>query len=90
MSEQVTIKADLERMKDFITVDEMVGMQSGTFRDIRNVLSRFVVGEGGEFLPEEEGRKAVGSLTIRQLEEAAIKFRGGMSDAAVPPVIVGG
>lgn len=85
----VQIYPELERIKDMVTVDELMGIQEGSIREIRNVLARFVIDEKGQYVPEEEGLQSLGKLTIRQLEEVAVEFRKGMEGAAVPPKIEG-
>jgi hypothetical protein len=79
------LQADQNRLKDHLTVDELIQMQEGNFRVIRDVLSRFVLQEDSdELMPEEEAVKVLGSLTIRQLEETAKKFMGATENSIVP------
>ena len=47
---KIEIRMDKQRMMDLVTVDELVGLQGGDFKAIRDVLSRFVVGEDGNYL----------------------------------------
>jgi hypothetical protein len=84
---KVRIKTEQERMKDYITVDELVGLQEGNFAAIRSVLSRFVLQDGSdtEYMDEAEGLQLVGQMSIRQLMAAADALRSGVKDAVVPP-----
>jgi hypothetical protein len=54
------------------------------------VLSRFVVGEDGNYLSEGDGLKIVGKLTIGKLMELGKGFLGRVEDLAVPPTSGGG
>lgn len=81
----VQIHPEIERIKDMVTVDELIAMQEGVIRVIRNVLARFVVDEQGQYVDEGEGLRTLGKLSIRQLEETAIEFQKGLEGRAVPP-----
>jgi hypothetical protein len=87
---KIEIRMDKQRMLDLVTVDELVGLQGGDFKAIRDVLSRFVIGEDGNYLPEEEGLKIVGKLTIGKLMDLGKGFLGRAEDLAVPPTSGGG
>lgn len=83
---KVHIHVDRERMKDLVTVNEVIEMQEGSLKAIRNVLARFVVSdETGDWLPEPEGLELVGGMSIRQLEEAGKSFLQTAENTAVPP-----
>lgn len=82
----IKIKADVKTIQDSITVDELLLLQTGDIPVIVGALSKFIVDEDGNALTPEDGRKALGKLTITQLVDAAKVFTDKLSDGAVPPL----
>jgi hypothetical protein len=85
MASDIVLRVDLDRVKDSVTVNEMIGMQRGNFAAIRNVVSRFVVDENGNYVPEEEAQELIGEKPLRVLEELSQEFRNKIEETAVPP-----
>ena len=71
---KIEIRVNEERLSELVTVDELIGLEEGKIKTMRDVLAKFVVGENGNFLEEEEGRKAIGRMTIAQLKESSLQF----------------
>ena len=82
---KIEIRVNEERLSELVTVDELIGLEEGKIKTMRDVLAKFVVGENGNFLEEEEGRKAIGRMTIAQLKESSLQFMRMAEGAAVPP-----
>jgi len=82
---KIEIRVNEERLSELVTVDELIGLEEGKIKTMRDVLAKFVVGENGNFLEEEEGRKAIGRMTIAQLKESSLQFARMAEGAAVPP-----
>jgi len=82
---KIEIRVNEERLSELVTVDELIGLEEGKIKTMRDVLAKFVVGENGNFLEEEEGRKAIGQMTIAQLKESSLQFARMAEGAAVPP-----
>jgi len=83
MTDTIELKFDQARLKKVVTLDDLIGMQDGDLRSIRRVLGHFVLnGEG--YMPYADGLKAVGGLTVEQLEEVTSTFLGKTEDSIVP------
>jgi hypothetical protein len=84
MSDKIELKFDQERLKKVVTLDDLIGMQDGDLHSIRRVLGHFVLNSGGEYLPFADGLKAIGGLTIEQLEGVTSTFLGKTEESIVP------
>jgi len=83
VTDAIALKFDQTRLKKVVTLDDLIGMQDGDLRSIRRVLGNFVLnGEG--YMPYEDGLKAVGGLTVEQLEEVTATFLGKTEESIVP------
>lgn len=78
------LKVDEQRLSDLVTLDQIIGMQEGNVRDMRDVMGLFVVNGDGQYLEEEEGKKVIGSLTLTRLNELMTEFNKLAENAAVP------
>src|SRR4030067_210752 len=87
---KIEIRVNEERLSELVTVDELIGLEEGKIKTMRDVLAKFVVGENGNFLEEEEGRKAIRQMTIAQLKESSLQFMRMAEGAGVPPENGGG
>lgn len=81
----ISIKVELEQLRSRITVDELLAMQEGDMKAIVGIMSHFVHNKKGKALSREDGRKAIGKLTIDEMILAAEDFTKAMKDTAVPP-----
>ena len=86
MPEKVKLKIDENR----ITLDDLINLEEGdnSTRFLRDLFSRFLVDENGEYLPEEEAVKVMGKLTlgdVMQVKEQFMEFIKGLQERAVPP-----
>ncbi|RMD64622.1 hypothetical protein D6833_04120 [Candidatus Parcubacteria bacterium] len=83
---KVIVRPNEERLNRCVTVDQMIAMQEGQFRAIRDVLAYFVVDESGRYVEDyEEAKRILGRLTIGELYELSEEFVGASEDIAVPP-----
>jgi hypothetical protein len=86
MPEKVQLKIDENR----ITLDDLIKLEEGetSIRFMRDLFSRFLVDENGEYLPDEEAIRAMGALYLNdllQVKEKFIQFVNGLKERAVPP-----
>lgn len=81
----ITIRVDKELMQTQVTVDEYLGILEGDVKVMVKLLSRFVVGEDGKYLPLDQGRKVVGTLTLVELQDTVKAFTDGVENNTVPP-----
>lgn len=70
----IKIRVDLDTLQNSITVDEYLSMADGDIKAIIGLMSKFVLDESGQPLNPKDGRAAIGSLTMKEMEEVAIKF----------------
>ena len=82
---QINLHVDPELMGERITVDDYLGLQEGDLSASVEVLSKFVMGEDGELLPYDEGRRLVGQIPINDLPDVIDEFTKSLKDAASPP-----
>ena len=100
MSIKLKIVVTKERLRKYVSIDEMVSLQSNDLGVVKNVIARFAVDENNEFYPvkEVDGEfgtdyiahptplKIIGKLNTEKIEELMKSFMGNAEDAAVPPV----
>lgn len=78
------IKIELDRL----TVDDLVNLEEGGIRAVRDVLGKFVLNGTGGFVDPEKGAKAVGALTISEMTGLSKDVQSqvkGLKDELVPP-----
>lgn len=78
------IKIELDRL----TVDDLVELEEGGIRAVRDVLGKFVLNGTGEYMDEEEGGKAIGALSISEMTKVSQNVQTqvkGLKDDLVPP-----
>jgi hypothetical protein len=85
---QVNIKVSVDRLDiNALTVDELMAIEGDaeSTKALRNLVSRFVTDDKGEYLSEHAARKAIGGLTRPQVIEVMQSFGQQLRDALVPP-----
>ncbi len=88
----IILKADAERL----TLDDLIVIEdAGTMkaRQLKQLLSRFVVDAQGQAVPAEQAATQIGRLSLAELRAAMEQFGAtlkGVQDAAVPPEIGSG
>lgn len=80
----IEIRVDQQRLGELVTVDEWCDLEDGRIKAMRSVLGKFVVDGKGGYLDPEAGKKAIGALSINQLNEAAKDFMRKAKESAVP------
>ena len=83
---KINLHVDPERIGERITVDDYLGMLDGDMKTSVGVLSKFVMGDDGEYLPYEEARAAIGQIPMNELPSVMDEFSKAVKDAASPPV----
>ena len=68
----IKIMLDPERL----TVGDLIDMEAGSLTTcfMRDFLARFVVGEDGNYLKQEDGVKAINQLNLKELRETTAQF----------------
>ena len=82
---KINLHVDPERIGERITVDDYLGMVAGDMKASVEVLSKFVMGEDGEYLPYEEARAMIGQIPMSELPSVMDEFSTAIKDAASPP-----
>jgi hypothetical protein len=75
------IQVDIDR----VTVDDLIGIEDGKIRAVRDMLARLAVDEQGQPLPLDEAKRLVGSLSLRQLKQQSDAMMRALKDGAIPP-----
>jgi hypothetical protein len=70
---------------DRITLDQIIGMQDGDLKAMRDTLAACLVNGDGGYMEEEAARREIGSLKLSQVQEAAREFVEQVRDSAVNP-----
>jgi hypothetical protein len=83
--DKIKLHIDRKRMGDLVTLDQYLAMRNDDVDVMAEVLSLFVVGEDGAILPQDEGRKKLGKLTLNEYRLVHDAFWHGAEDAVVPP-----
>lgn len=73
--------------EDRLTIDDMIALEEGKMRGIREVFAKLAVDEAGASLPLDEARILVGQMTLKQMKEQAESLGRSLKGSAVPPVI---
>lgn len=85
MSQPIEIKFDRDRIQDLISVDQLLGLQEGDLKSMRDVLGQFVWdSETNGWLSPEAGIPLVGKLSIRQMIDLSKDLDRRMREAIVP------
>lgn len=85
----VKIVINQQRVQN-LTVDQVCALEDMSFgeqlrmRELRDLFGAFVVDENGEYLGSDAGRKAIGHLTITELQDVAEQFKTALQDAFLP------
>lgn len=80
------IRLDKNRLLNNVTVDDYIAMSEGDVRTIKKVLSMFVAGEDGQYLPMDEAEKLIGKLSIKQMLDLGQSLGSDAEDTIVPKV----
>lgn len=81
----IQIKVDRDRMAALLTVDDYLALMEGDVKTMVRVLSNYVVDDNGHYMPQAQGRKEIGKLTLDELNKAVGTFSELAEGAAVPP-----
>jgi len=83
---QFVIKLNRATVFKEVSVDELIGLQEGVIRTMRDVLARYAYNkETGEKLEPEEAVRVIGKHTVEELAEASDLFLKELENSAVPP-----
>ena len=68
-----------------ITLDELINMQSGDLRAMRDVLAHCLVDETGEYVEYEEAKRSIGQIKLSEVKSTAAQFVEQLNADAVNP-----
>lgn len=100
MTLRIDIRVSDERLRKFVTLNEMIELQRGSLEAIRDVMPRFMWDESsGNYYPvtveetdegyvvraDPKATKIIGSLTIDKVIEAANAFKETVDKVATNP-----
>lgn len=78
------VKVDINAM----TLDDLIALNDPEmlrdFRIMRNFIARFMAGEDGKILPDEEARKIAGAIKLGELKGLLEQITTAVSDSVNP------
>lgn len=79
------VRLETSDVRKNVTVDEFIGMQEGLMRPTRDAIARFVYNKAtGEKLATDEALRAIGRLSLDDMDTLVQDFREGVMEIAVP------
>lgn len=83
-------KVELKIDENRITLDDLIRLEEGdnSTRFLRDLFSRFLVDEDGDYLPMDEAVRVMGQMTmgdVLQVKEQFVAFMSSLKERAVPP-----
>lgn len=81
------VRVDIEEL----TLDDLVALEEGSVstRILRDLISRFLVDDDGNPIPEEDAIKIAGKMRMREMKEVATALTDEIKrikDETIPPV----
>jgi hypothetical protein len=83
------VEINLSGISDSLTVGELIAIQEGDIKTIRDVMGRHMVKDGKPLEPGA-GVVILNKMTLTQFKEFVAAFREGIDDDAIPPTNAGG
>jgi len=81
MAEKLKFVVDADR----ITLEELINMQSGDLRAMRDVLAHCLMGEDGEYIDYEQAKRTIGQIKLSEVKATAAQFVEQLNSDAVNP-----
>jgi len=81
MAEKLKFVVDADR----ITLEELINMQSGDLRAMRDVLAHCLMGENGEYIEYEVAKRTIGQIKLSEVKATAAQFVEQLNSDAVNP-----
>lgn len=83
------IKLKFKLDPDRITLGQLIGMQDGDLKAMRDTLAASLVNGDGAYTEYGEAQRVINALKLSQVQEAAQEFVRQVRDTAVPPQSAG-
>lgn len=80
---KLRFKLDVEKL----TLNQIIAMQDGDIRTMRDVLANALVNGTGDYVEFEEAQEIIGNLNLLQIKEASDEFARQVKDTTVNPMI---
>lgn len=68
-----------------LTIDDLVELQEGKAKAVRDILSKFAVDDAGNKIEVSEARKQIGKMKLSELEAISKKFGDALAFATANP-----
>ena len=89
---ELSINPDRMTLDDLIMMDELSAGKVPA-KQLKDFVSRFLIGEDGKYLPHEEAYTLAGKLTMTELRQASEAMSNKVKElqaTAIPPATSGG
>ena len=83
MNTKLQFKVDPER----IELGELIDMQDGNIKAMRDLLAHCLTNGNGEFMTDDEARKLVNKLKLSEIKNTVAEFVKQLGDKALPSPI---
>lgn len=81
---KIELNVTRQLLEDKITVGQIIAVQEGDIRAIRDMIAQFIVDDEGNHYPDEAAQEKVNDYTLGELNQVAENLMSVMEDAAVP------
>jgi hypothetical protein len=68
-----------------LCIDDLIDLQDGKVKPLRDVLSKFAYSDGGVKIEPEEAKKLIGKMKIDEMRDLSEKFQAAVKEATANP-----
>ena len=81
----IKFKVDGDKLGESLTFDELIALQEGQARAVKNVLARYMVDEQDVSIPPDEASKVLGAMKLAEVADIAKQFTAAIQDKTANP-----
>ena len=81
----IKFKVDGDKLGESLTFDELIALQEGQARAVRDVLARYMVDEQDVSIPPDEASKVLGAMKLAEVADIAKQFTAAIQDKTANP-----
>ena len=78
-------KVDGNLLGETLTFNDLIALQDGQARAVRDVLARYMVDEQGVSIPLDEASKVLGAMKLAEVADIAKQFTAAIQDKTANP-----
>jgi len=81
----IKFKVDGDKLGESLTFDELIALQEGQARAVRDVLARYMVDEQGAPIPFQQACEVLGAMKLAEVADIAKQFTAAIQDKTANP-----